>query len=348
MKKLLLLSFSIFLIGCGTSAFTTNTSNEIHLFNWGLFLEPELLDIFYEETGINVITSEYESNEAMYARFTAGTDLFDIMIPSDYMVSRLINEGLLRPINFDNIPNMEHIDTQLLNRNFDISQRYSVPYKWGTLGILYNTTMINHDVTSWDSLFNPNYAGQILMYNSERDAFAVALSRLGYSINTTNIEHINAARDMLISQLPLVQAYVTDTVMSMMVDGEAALALVYSGDASWSILSNPDLNYVIPEEGSNLWINSLVIPHNAPNPEGAEKFINFLLRPDIAARNTDWVGYTTANFTAREQGLINPELTSLASFDISPEDYNRLEVFVDLGEYRELITNAFTQVLASN
>jgi len=332
----------LFLTGCGSD------SNEIHLFNWGLFLDPELIEMFYEEYGIDVITSFYSSNEELHSRFTAGTDVFDIMVPSDYMVSRLIAEEQLRPINWDNIPNITNIYGRLMGREFDLTNRYSVPYKWGTVGLLYNTTMVNHQPYSWASIFNPDYAGQILMYNSERDAFAVALSYLGYSINTTNPAEINAARDLLIEQMPLVQAYVMDQVIDMMISGEAAMAMVYSGDASWIIRYNPDLNFVIPVEGSNLWINSLVIPHNAPNPEAAEKFINFLLRPNIAGINTNWVGYTTANQVAIEGGYVDPVLTALPSFNITDEDYTRLEVFYDLGSERELITNAFTEVLASN
>ena len=332
----------LFLTGCSSDA------EEIHLFNWGLFLDPDLIEAFYEEYGINVITSYYSSNEELHARFTAGTDVFDVMVPSDYMVSRLITEELLRPLNWDNIPNISNVYNRLMGRDFDSTNRYSAPYKWGTVGLLYNTTMVNHTPYSWASLFNPDYAGQILMYNSERDAFAVALAYLGYSLNTVNPNEINAARDLLIEQMPLVQSYVTDQVIDMMISGDAAMAMVYSGDASWIIRYNPDLNFVIPVEGSNLWINSLVIPHNAPNPEGAEKFINFLLRPDIAGINTNWVGYTTANQVAIEGGYIDPVLTDLASFNITDEDYARLEVFYDLGAERELITNAFTEVLASS
>ena len=350
MKKFALtgaLGLGLVLSGCGSSAASGGSNEQIHLFNWGYFIDPELLVQFQEETGIEVIQSFYSSNEEMYTRFVAGTDLFDVLVPSDYMIDRMIQEDLLRPLNWDNLPNAEHIYARLMDRDFDRGNVFSMPYKWGTVGILYNTTMVNHEVTSWDSLFDPEYAGQILMYRSERDAFVVPFARLGFSLNTVDQEEIDLARDMLIEQMPLVKAYVEDQVMDMMVDGQAAMALVYSGDASWTILENSDLNYVIPVEGSNLWINSLVIPHNAPNPEAAEQFMNFLMRPEIAAQNTDWVGYTTVNQTAIEGGFIDPELAALPSFNISEEDYNRLEIFVDLGPQRELITNAFTQVLAS-
>ena len=320
----------------------------VHLFNWGLFLDPDLITQFQQETGINVIQSFYSSNEELHAVFTAGAQTFDLMIPSDYMVYRLIHENHLQPINMDNIPNIVHIAPYLMAHNFDPTNTYSVPYKWGTLGIAYNTTMVNHEVTSWDSLFKPEYADQILMYYSERDSFTVAFSRLGVSINTTDPLYIEQARDMLIAQRPLVQAYVTDQVINMMISGDAAMALVYSGDATWISYYNPDVRYVIPEEGSNIWINSLVIPANANNSAGAEAFINFLLRPDVAVANTNWVGYTTANLTARQSGDINPGFTSLDSFDVQYEDFARLESFIDLGPDRELITNAFIEVLASN
>lgn len=320
----------------------------VHLFNWGLFLDEELMHQFEEETGIRVTQSFYSSNEELHTVFTAGTQTIDLMIPSDYMIYRLIHENQLRPINMNNITNLVHIAPYLLGHDFDPSNTYSVPYKWGTLGIAYNTTMVNHNVTSWDSLFNPDYAGQILMYYSERDAFTVAFSRLGVSLNTTNQHYIDLARDMLLSQRPLVQAYVTDQVISMMASGEAAMALVYSGDATWISYINPDVRYVIPEEGSNIWINSLVIPANASNPEGAEAFINFLLRPGVAVQNTNYVGYTTANLTAIESGLINPGFTSLESFAVQYDDFERLESFIDLGPERERITNAFIEVLAPN
>lgn len=334
------------LTGCSAAAGADEAENELHLFNWGLFLNPDLLDTFYEEYGIRVITSYYSSNEALYTRLTAGTDQFDLLVPSDYMVYRLIAENLLQPIDMESVPNIENIYSRLLGQDFDPENTFSVPYKWGTLGILYNTTMVNHEVTSWESLFMEEYAGQILMYNSERDALGMALKKLGYSMNSTTPEEIDAARDLLIEQLPLVQAYVTDEGMTLMINGDAAMFKTYSGDAAWSIRYNPDLNYVVPSEGSNLWINSLVIPHNARNAEGAKKFINFLLRPDIAGLNTNWVGYTTANEVAIEEGYVDAFLLEIPGFVITDEEYERLEVFVDLGEDRELKTNAFTQILA--
>ena len=361
MRKFVFLTFVIlFLAGCAAPATPEPNVSEpggqgnelagstIHVFNWGYFINPVVLEMFEEEFGINVIYSEYESNEQMYTMVAIGGNVYDVLFPSDYMIYRMIAEGLLRPINFDNVPNMVHVNPQILGMAFDPENIYSAPYKWGSVGILYNTTMVGEPVYSWASMWNENYAGQIFMYNSERDAFVPAFRMLGYSINTTDEGEINRARDLLIEQSPLVLAYVTDQVMDFMIGGEGAKALVYSGDAVFSINYNPDLNYVIPVEGSNMWVDSMVIPHNANNPEAAEIFINFMLRPEIAALNTNFIGYTTANITAIEQGLVDQHLLDTPGFFVTPEEYERLEVFVDLGEYRGLISTAFTTVLASN
>ena len=354
MKKVLLVSlFVLFLAACGGNEAASNgfaegplAGTEIHVFNWGEYINPAVLTMFEEEYGINVLYSTFQSNEAMHTMVTSGGNVYDVLFPSDYMIYRMIHEGLLRPINFDNVPNIVNIDEQFMGLDFDPQNIYSAPYKWGSVGILYNTTMVTGPIYSWASMFDPTYAGQIFMYNSERDAFAVAFKKLGVSLNTTDYEIIAQARDLLIEQRPLVLSYVTDEVMSLMIAGEGAMALVYSGDAVWSIYYNPDLNYVIPIEGSNLWVDSMVIPHNANNPEGAEAFINFMLRPDIAAMNTNFVGYTTANRVAIEDGLAY-RFAHIPGFGITPEEYARLEVFVDLGEYRDLLSTAFTTVLAS-
>lgn len=355
------LSATVLLTGCASTApeapaaTTTEAGRLDHLrgttvdlFNWGLFLEESLMQDFYNETGIRVTQSLYASNEEMYAVYTAGGRNFDMIIPSDYMVYRMIAEGLLRPLNWDNLYNSYNVAPYLMGHDFDPTNTFSVPYKWGTVGIAYNTSMVAAPVTSWNALFDPAYAGQILMYYSERDAFVPPLMLLGASLNTTDPAIIDQARDMLIAQRPLVQAYVTDQVIGMMISGEAAMALVYSGDATWISYYNSDVNFVIPQEGSNIWINNMVIPASANNPEGAEAFMNFLLRPDVAVINTNTVGYTTANQAAIESGNINPGFTALESFAVRYEDFARLESFIDLGAERELLTNAFIAVLAPN
>ena len=349
MKKfavLIMLIGALFTAGC-----TAQGGNEesIHVFNWGNYINPDVIEMFQEEYGINVIYTTFESNESMYTSVAMGGNVYDVLFPSDYMIYRMIAEDLLRPINFDNVPNIAHVAERFMGLEFDPGNIFSAPYKWGTVGILYNTTMVNSVIDSWSALWNPDYANQIFMYDSERDSLAVALKLLGYSLNSTNEDEINRARDLLIEQRQagLVRAYVTDVVKDLMIAGEAALAVVYSGDAVFTMMHNSDLNYVIPREGSNLWVDAMVIPHNSTNPTGAEAFINFMLRPDIAALNTNWIGYSTANATALEMGLIDEELINKPGFDITDEEYRRLEVFIDLGDFREVYTRAFTTVLAS-
>lgn len=344
MKKILLtLGLLLFMAGCAGG----QNQEVIHVFNWGYFVDQEVLNMFEEEYGIRVIYTTYESNEIMYNMVVMGGNVYDVIFPSDYMIYRMIAEGLLQRINFDNVPNIVHIDPQFMDLPFDPGNLYSAPYKWGTLGILYNTTLVSSVVDSWEALWNEDYAGMIFMYNSKRDALGAALKKLGFSMNTTNEDELNQAVEILIQQGPLVRAYVTDQVMQLMIGGEGALALAYSGCAVFSISHNPDLNYVIPREGSNLWVDSMVIPHNANNPRGAEAFINFMLRPEIAAMNTNYVRYTTANLTALESGLIDPDLMAINGFFVTPEEYARLEVFVDLGDFRDVYDRAFTTVLNS-
>ena len=349
-------SSAIFLSGCGennseaniTSIDTAVTSTTLNVFNWGNYINPIVLEMFEEETGIRINYSTFDSNETMYTRIVHTGAEYDVIFPSDYMIYRMIQEDLLQTLNFDNIPNFANISDRFIGLEFDPDNLYSVPYMWGTLGILYNTTMVDTPVYSWEILWNEDYAGQIFMYASERDSMAVALAILGYSLNSTNEAEIMAARDLLIEQKPLVIAYVTDQVKDFMIGGEGALALVYSGDALFSIQQNPDLRYVIPIEGSNIWVDAMVVPRTSTNVEAAEMFINFMLRPDVSALNTNLIGFSTPNIAAIELGLIYEELLNSPVFDVTDDEYARLEVFIDLGDhYRDLFTQAFTTVLAS-
>jgi len=329
------------LTGCGDSG------EVIRIFNWGDFMDESIFEDFRAQTGIQVIISYYASNEEMYARISrAGGSGFDLIFPSDYKIEQMISEGLLAPINFDNIPNLRYIDERFFDLPFDPNNRYSVPYKWGTLGILYNTTMVGDTVIdSWDALWDEQFAGNIFMYDSMRDTFAVALKRLGFSLNTTNIDELHAARDSLIEQRPLVRAFVTDDVKNAMIVGEAALAVVYSGDAIFSISQNPQLHYVVPREGSNIWFDSAVIPADARNQAGAEAFINFLNDPQIALRNTLYTGFSTTNRGALE--LLPDEIRNDPIYWPSDEVYYRSEAFVDLGEFTHAFNRAWTEVLAA-
>ena len=278
------------------------TDDKVIVYNWGEYLDPEVITIFEEETGIDVVYEEFETNEIMYPKVQSGAIAYDVVCPSDYMIQRMRENGLLAELNYDNIPNIKNIGKTYLEKSeeFDPGNLYSVPYCWGTVGILYNKTMVDEPIDSWSVLWDEKYKDNILMQDSVRDAFGVTLKYLGYSLNSTDLDELTAARDMLIRQKPLVQAYVIDQVRDKMIGNEAAIGVIYSGEAIYTQQENADLEYVIPKEGSNIWIDSWVIPKNAQHKENAEKFINFLCRPDIALMNFEYITYSTPNTAARD------------------------------------------------
>ena len=307
-------------------------SEKVVVYNWGEYLDPEVLTLFEQETGIDVVYEEFETNEILYPKISSGAIAYDVICPSDYMIQRMIENDLLAEINFDNIPNVKNIGKDYMeqSRQFDPENKYSVPYCWGTVGILYNKTMVDEPITSWSVLWDEKYKDNILMQDSVRDAFGVTLKYLGYSLNSTDLDELTEARDLLIKQKPLVQAYVIDQVRDKMIGNEAAIGVIYSGEAIYTQMENPDLEYVIPEEGSNIWIDSWVIPKNAENKENAEKFINFLCRPEIALMNFEYITYSTPNIEARkmieDEAIRNSEI---AFPDLSK--YDNLETFQYLG-----------------
>lgn len=279
-----------------------SSSSEIYVYNWGEYIDPEVIEMFEEETGIIVNYEEFETNEEMYTIVAKGARVYDVICPSDYMVQKMIENNLLAELDYSNIPNISYIGKQYMEsaEGFDEGNKYCVPYCWGTVGIMYNKTMVDEEVNSWGILFNPKYKNQILMQNSVRDAYCVALSYLGYDINTLEENELKEATDLLISQKSLVQAYVVDQVRDKMIKNAAALGVIYSGEAIYMQRENPDLEYVVPDEGSNVWIDGWVIPNNCRNKEGAESWINFLCRPDIALMNFEYITYSTPNEGARE------------------------------------------------
>ena len=297
-------------------------NGQVIVYNWGEYIDPEIIDLFEEETGIDVIYEEFETNEIMYPKIQSGAIAYDVVCPSDYMIQRMIENDLLAEINYDHIPNLKYIGDNYMkmSRQFDPENKYSVPYLWGTVGILYNKKMVDEPVDSWGILWDKKYEDSILMQDSVRDAFAVALKYLGYSLNSTDLDELEAAKNLLIEQKPLVQAYVIDQVRDKMIGGEAALGVIYSGEALYCQQENPDLDYVIPKEGTNIWIDSWVIPKNAKNVENAEAFINFLCRPDIAKMNFDYITYSIPNTAGRD--LIEDE--SLRNSPIAFPDDSKL------------------------
>lgn len=325
-KKYVAFGMIILLCFSGIYAFMGNKTlhkQQVIVYNWGEYIDPDVLTQFTQETGIQVVYDEFETNETMYPKVEAGAVAYDLVCPSDYMIKRMLDQGLLAKINFDNVPNMKYIGKHYLeqSREFDPTNEYSIPYTWGTVGILYNKKMVTESVDSWEILWNPKYKDKILMQDSVRDAFAVGLKSLGYSLNSTNKSELEQAKKRLIEQKPLVQAYVIDQVRDKMIGNEAALGVIYSGEAIYTQRENSDLEYVIPKEGSNIWFDSWVIPKNAPNKENAERFLNFLCRPDIALKNFEYITYSTPNEGARE--LIEDE--NIKNSKIAFPDMKNLE-----------------------
>nr|WP_302229542.1 extracellular solute-binding protein [uncultured Blautia sp.] len=324
-------------------------SEKLIVYNWGDYVDPKTIELFEEETGISVTYEEYETNEIMYPKILSGAIAYDVVCPSDYMIQRMIENDLLAKLNLDNIPNIKNMDSIYMeqSRSFDPDNAYSVPYCVGTVGILYNKTMVHEPVDSWDILWDSKYADSILMQDSVRDAFAVALKRRGYSLNSSKIDQLIQAKDDLIAQKPLVQAYVVDQVRDKMIGNEAALGVIYSGEAGYTKRENPNLEYVIPKEGSNVWIDSWVIPKNAKNKENAEKFINFMCRPDIALMNFEYLTYATPNKAARS--LIKDEETRNSKILFpNAEDLTNCETFQFLGDDVDSYYNELWNKVKSN
>ncbi|MBD8917950.1 MAG: extracellular solute-binding protein [Lachnospiraceae bacterium] len=344
MKKLIALGLctcmtAALLSGCGSADKYPN--GKVYVYNWGEYIDPETLDMFEKETGIQVIYDEFDTNETMYPKVEAGASNYDVVCPSDYMIQKMIDNDLLQELNWDNIPNAKaNIGAQYYEQSeaFDPGNRYAVPYCWGTVGILYNKTMVDEPVTSWSILWDEKYTDSILMQDSVRDLFMVGLKSLGYSMNSTDEKELNEAKDLLIQQKPLVQAYVIDQVRDKMIGNEAALGVIYSGEAIFTQRENPDLEYVIPKEGTNVWIDGWVIPKNAENVENAEKFIDFMCRGDIALLNFDYITYSTPNTAA--QALIEDDdirNSKIAFPDLS--QYDGLETFSYLGDDADALYN---------
>lgn len=292
MKKLsmLILVLAFMLAGCNSETKT------LKVFNWGVYMDSTLIDEFEEEYNVRVVYDEFDSNESMYTKLMSG-EKYDVIVPSDYMVQRLIEENQLQKLD-KSVVSLDNALPNVLNQSFDPNNEYSAPYFWGNVGLIYDTTQVDvNDLNEgWNVLLNPKYKGKIYFYDSERDAFLVALKALGYSANTKVDSQLNEAFDWL-SQLntTMEPIYVTDDVIDNMIAGNKAIAVVYSGDAAYILDENEDMAFYVPEEGTNMWVDSMVIPANADNPELANAWIQFMLSEDAQTRNTLEVGYSTVH-----------------------------------------------------
>ena len=312
----------------------------VNVFNWVDYIDESVIKQFEEETGIKVNYMSFTTNEDMMVQVEASPSAFDVCFPSEYIVERMMEKDMLAEINYDNIPNAKYLLDNLRDPSYDAGNTHSLPYMWGTVGILYNTTMVDDTVDSWGILWDQKYANNVFMLDSIRDSMGITLRYLGYSMNTRDILALEAAKDKLIEQKQagMVKAYQVDETKDKMVQGEAALAVMWSGDAEYAIELNSDLAYAIPKEGSNVWVDCMVIPKEAKNKENAEKFIDFLCRPDIAQKNCEAIGFSSPNSGAIE--LMGEEYTSNTVMNPSEEDLANCEYFNDISSDYLAVYNA--------
>lgn len=343
MKKALLLLVIVLsviaLAGC------TGGKPVLRVYNWGDYIDEDIFKTFEEETGYKVVYETFQTNEEMYAKIKNSGSSYDVLIPSDYMIEKMIKEDMISKLDFTKIPNYANIDDRFKNLDFDPNNEYSVPYFWGTVGIAYNSNIITDEIDSWTVLWDEKYAKQFTMLDSQRDAIMVALKVLGYSMNTHDEAHLEQAKELLIKQKPKVLAYAGDNVKDMLISGEAAMAVVWSGEAGNVIAENPHIKYSIPKEGTNIWFDNIVIPKNAKNVDGAHAFIDFLCRPEIGQKNADYVGYATCNKETMK--LLDPELFPTTYAYPLPEWYEGAEVFKDPGDFLKVYNRIWTEIKAN-
>lgn len=343
----------VMMVGMPASAFAASTEEPqtLRVYNWGEYVSDGsdgTLDVLaeFEERypNIKLEYTTYASNEEMYAKLKSGSASYDVIIPSDYMVSRMIAEDMLLKLDFDNIPNFSDVMEDFKNPEYDPTNEYSVPYSWGTVCLIVNTDLVTEEVDSWNALWDINYDGNILMFNNSRDAFGIALKRLGFSQNSTDPEELELAKQSLIEQKGFLQSYVMDEIFDKMESGEAAIAPYYTGDGLIMQEENPSLDVILPKEGTNLFVDAMVVPKGAKNKEGAETFINFMCETDIAYANViDYLGYSTPIQSVYDQldeeilndGVSYPSEEYLATCDtfinLSDEDNKNLEeMWVDV------------------
>lgn len=347
---ILLLAAAVALSACGSPRSENDGKSEkvvLNVFNWGDYIDDAVIEAFEDKyPHIRVNLETYTTNEDMYVKIRTGGSAYDVVFPSDYMIKRMIDEGLLKEINMDNIPNYKYIGDQFKNLSYDPENKYSVPYLWGTVGILYNKTMVTDPVESWYILWNEKYKKQIIMSDSERDSIGVTLKMLGYSMNSKNIDELEEAKQKLIEQKPLVLAYLVDEAKDMMIAESAAMAVVWSGDALIAMNENENLAYVIPKEGTNYWFDSMVIPTTGRNQEEAEMFINFLCDPEISLMNVNYIGYATPNVETMK--MLDPEVITNSSAYPDMSELVNCEIFEYPGdEINRVYNRIWTEVKAN-
>ena len=322
------------------------TDDVVYVYNWGEYMDESVLKSFEEDTGIKVIYEMFTQNEDMYMKLKEGGSNYDVIFPSDYMLEKLVEEDMVQKINTSNIPNMKNLGKEYLNMEYDPNQEYSIPYLWGTVGILYNSKLVTEKVDSWDILWNKKYDQKIIMMDSTRDSIGISLIRNGFSMNTRNLDELEIAKNDLIKQKPIVRAYLVDEMKSQMVNEEAYLAPAYSGDAIDAMLENEDLRYSVPKEGTNLWFDTMAIPKNAKHVKNAEKFINYILEAENAAKIIDYIGYSSPNDEAVK--LLDKEVQESEVSYPDLEKLGNLEIFKNPSDINSVYTDIWAEVKAAD
>lgn len=312
------------------SSSSGSQSDKLVIYNWGDYIDPELLTKFTKETGIEVQYETFDSNEAMYTKIKQGGTTYDIAVPSDYMIDKMIKENLLVKLDKSQISGLDNIGDEFLGLSFDPKNDYSIPYFWGTVGIVYNTTMVKQAPEHWKDLWREEYRNDIMLVDGAREIMGLGLNTLGYSLNTKNYERLEEVEQKLNSLTPNIKAIVGDEMKGYMIQGDAAIGVTFSGEASEMLSSNEDLRYVVPSEGSNLWFDNLVIPKTVKHKKEAYAFISFMMEPKNATQNAEYIGYATPNKAAK--ALLPDDIKNDKAFYPSEKTIANLEVYDNLGE----------------
>lgn len=346
MKKISLLVALIMVLSLFAAAVPAVAEETLVVYNWYDYIDESVIADFEAETGIKVKYVCFTTNEEMYVKLTAGASAYDVLFPSDYIIERLIRDDMLATIDMSLVPNAAGLLDWLQDPQYDADNQHSIPYMWGTVGILYNSAYVDEEITSWKSIFDPKYQDDVFMLDSIRDSIGMTLKMLGYSLNTREEAALEAAKATLIQQKldGIVQGYMVDEVKDKMIGGEAAMAMMWSGDAMYSIMENEDLVYVVPEEGSNVWVDAMCIPKNSQHIEAAHKFINFLCRPDIAYRNFEYIYYCTP--IAEVYEMMDEDELSYTGLNPSQEVIDRCEFFHDISEYMDIYNKIWMDIRA--
>ncbi len=330
---------------------TSQLADEIQLYTWVEYIDPDIKDQFEAECGVRVVETNFDSNETLLATLQSGATGYDIVVPSDYMLQLMILEGMLQELDYGVITNIEHMGAVHVNQYFDPEQKYSVPYFWGTSGFAVDTNVVPDPPASWEIVFNPSeeLCGKISMLDDQRETLGAALMYLGYSINATDPAQLEEAKNLLIEQADCVRAYDSQTNDDLIISGETAIGHIWTGDAILAGLPDyggrEEIVYVIPEEGCTIWQDNLTIPNGAPNKYTAEVFINYLHYPEIAAQNATFVGYGTPNEAAK--AFLDPEMLGNAGIYPPDETMARLQWIEDVGDALEMYDRVWTEFKAS-